>query len=310
MRDFVDLSTSFEVTFLFIQLNSMAKILLKKIIVASFISIAILFSFSCKSTSKIEKVNVVDLLEPDFDVYFSIPVQENFEFSKKLVSSFLLNGDEDSEKDVEKIVKRIDFLYVGLNLDSKEYEISASGDFPTTLSKLVLTEKKGWKKEKYSSYVYRTHSASGVNLSMINPDIAVLSSNSKKIETQLSRYNSIIAGENLERIDFQTSDKDIIFYFPDGNKAFSLFIPVDIKLGGVKSFKGVLSNSSKPEVFDLNVFIDSTDTRMLKATSVLLRLGLMGTPAQIIVENDVLTISNLNLDWNSIIDLAKSSSSK
>ncbi len=283
----------------------------KKVAVAVFVAMAIFFDFaaiSCKSTSEIAKVEPIQLLSADSDAYFSIPVQPNFEFSKKLVKSF---ADKSiSENDVVRILERVDTIFAGTNLSGTKFELSASGNFPVALSKFFLTEKNGWKKHKFSSYSYNEHLDSSFSLSFISSDLVCIASSADATEKQLSKCDAIRSGENVQNVEFETSPSDITFYFPDSKGILSMLVGQNqMLLSCFKSASGSLSQIQGVQAFSLKLELELSDPRMKMAVSGILRLAFLGTPVEISTSDNSVSIAGLALDWASVFALACGSAS-
>ncbi len=282
----------------------------KKVAVAVFAAMAIFFEFtttSCKSTSGLSSVEPIELLSVDSDAYFSIPVQPNFDFSKKLVKS-VASDDSISEKDVNRILERIDTIYASMNLTGSAFEMSASGNFPVKLSKFFLTEKNGWKNHKFNSYKYNEHLDSGLALSFLSSDLVCLSSSSKIVEKQLKKCDDILSQSDVQNVSFETSDSDICFFFPNAADILSMLVGDNAMLSACfKSAYGSLRQIPDSENFDLTLTLSLADSRMKMAVSGILRLAFLGTSVGISTAEDSVTLTGLMLDWNSIFSLVSSS---
>ena len=282
----------------------------KKVAVAVLAAMAILFEFtaiSCKSTSNLSSVEPIELLSVGADAYFSIPVKSNFDFSKKLVESVASDGSI-SEKDVVRILERVDTIYAGMNLSGSAFEMSASGNFPVALSKFFLTEKNGWKNHKFSSYKYNEHMDSGLALSFLSSDLVCISSSPKIVEGQLGKCDAIISKADVQNVSFETSDSDICFFFPKAADILSMIVGDNaMLLSCFKSAYGSLRQVPGSEDFDLKLTLSLADPRTRMAVSGILRLAFLGTSVGISSAEDSVTLTGLLLDWNSIFSLVASS---
>src|SRR5574344_1681174 len=180
------------------------------------------FLFSCKSvqSSKMEEVHPLSLLDPTNTFYIAVPVQKN----RSLCNEILLTKVEGmTKKNAEKITQYIKTMYVGISKVNQEYamQVAASGNFPTWMEKMVLTEKNGWTANKYkdTKYNYYTKVESDQSLFFPNSKIVCYA---KDVSTMIDRYVSnelySIKPEHLFLI--QNSD-DILFYLNEpGNFLF------------------------------------------------------------------------------------------
>jgi len=278
----------------------MNKISIKKIAITSFILLVAFFNFSCQSTKLLEKVELVELLDTDSTFYISIPVKNNFEFSKYLVLSFLSKTENSiKEKDLDKLLKRIENLYVAVNPSTKEYQMSASGNFPKTLSKLFLTEKKGWSKKKFNSHTYSENKQTGFDLAFITSDIACFSSNSTLLEKQLSRYDDLLANKELEKVDLEISETDLTFYLKY-TKDFLAF-----RLGGIKSVNGKLVQIKDEKKFDTSIVLDLENQNQFVAKAIvgLVKISLNGVTNKISLNDNKIYVEEVILDWNQLSEM-------
>ncbi|MCR5290683.1 MAG: hypothetical protein K6E51_11885 [Treponema sp.] len=94
-------------------------------------------------TQALKEVDPVYVIGSDGAVYFHIPVKQNKDFVKSLFQSAV---NDISESDAQKIVDRIDIVYavLGSDTDKNRLQVSASGSFPMTAIKFVMTQKNGW----------------------------------------------------------------------------------------------------------------------------------------------------------------------
>lgn len=281
----------------------MLKFNFRKLAAAAFVAVAIFFQ-SCQTVKKGQVVEPIDLLNPDASLYVYVPVKSHPGFVKHTIRAITGAGDADAEK----IVKRTDSLFIA-NSAVSGAEISAKGDFPSSLMKFALTEKKGWKQQSYDNFAYYEHTPSRLQFALPTSDLVCLS---YKAESMLDRYKSKLFAEDLDSVsvvapeinDFLTAGNsdEIRFYSRVDGSLFQNFL--DGSSLSIKYITGKLVALPDTEMFDLTLVLELSDVRTIKAACAMLRLALLGSPAKIVQSADTkITVTGLTLSWNDILKM-------
>lgn len=261
---------------------------------------ALLLAFlaSCSSAAGAGSVDPMSLLDSGANAYFSVPVRENFDFSKKVVFSFVSKKDV-SEKDIEKILERIDTLYSCVDFSTGGIQMSSSGNFPVTLSKFFMTEKNGWKSKKFGLHKYSEHS-SGLDLSFISSDLACVSTGSAPLEKMLSRYDSALAGGEIDTTEFPTDERDITFFFPNASDILDpLFEGLPVRISGVESVSGSLFQVSGREEFDMTLRLTLRDPKHVRALCAIFSLA----GFQVSADGSDVVLGGFRMSWSDVISM-------
>ncbi len=234
-----------------------------------------LFFVACSSSPKFTEVSPVELLGEGETAYLLIPVPQNRAFTEKAIS--FLSGDGDiSQKDVSRLLSRLETVALSVFSQNSDFAwtLCASGNFPTTLSKLVLTEKNGWYKRDFENLRY--YQSEEMAISMMTDSAACASSKTANAESTLSRWLSIQKGESAkgasdEIKSFLESDGDggnIRFFVPNATTFFESFIGIPL---GVKSVRGILTQVQNEELFDSEFEIEFSNPFAALAFSAVVR---------------------------------------
>ncbi len=253
---------------------------------------------SCASSSLPADVAARDLLVPDAEIYFSVPVEPNKSFLMK-ASSLALSGTKPG--DVRKMLERIDAVYIscsGIDGASPTIGAVASGSFPATLAGFFLKEGNGWRRREVGAHKCYDHMDTGYGLSFASSSLACLASDGDALSAELSRFDSALSGSLLERVDFAESDGAISFFIPDGGWFMETFLSNGfIKIGGVESVAGFLSQVEGAEAFDVSLSLKVPDERMRRAVSGMMRI--FGLRAEVLGED--ISVSGVRLGWDALL---------
>ncbi|MBR1722978.1 MAG: hypothetical protein IJ727_10940 [Treponema sp.] len=265
---------------------------LRSLKLAALILVAVSF-FSCKSIPDFEPVEPIELLDGDAAVYMSIPVQANRDFVNRAISRI----GRIAEADAEKVSQRLEVAYISIDAEGA-LQLSASCDIPTTFLGFVLTEKNGWKKSETEGVPFYTHTLTAYQLCVPSNENLFLS---KDIKDALCRFNILsrpdlyVADGNKRVKSFdellrekgyaflhENNSPDIKLYSPDPSYLINAFFgPVGIK-STVSSVYAVLSQyKGVKNQFNATLILNLSDSRTVKATIGLLKIGLFGLPVRI-----------------------------
>ncbi len=249
-----------------------------------------------------------ELLSAGKSAYLLIPVPQNRDFTERAVTFLSKSGASDvSKKDISRILSRLDVVALSVSAGEKnpDWELSATGSFPTTLSKLVLTEKNGWKKHQFDSMQYYEGELAGLSLSMMNGSAACASSKNESLEDLLSRW--ILAQQNAEKdenqlewdissfLEAEENAGDIRFFVPSAGDFMEAFIGVPL---GVNSVRGTLRQIEGVEEFDSILELELFNPFVAIALSaVARRMGLSVS----LSDDGFYVVSGLRVGWEQIL---------
>lgn len=293
--------------------------------VAAAFAVATAVLSSCSSSPSLVDVEPADMLGADRAAYLQIPVPQNREFTERAVA-FLADGA--SEGDIRRVLSRLDVVAISLGQDGG-WELAATGDFPTTLSKLVLTEGNGWKKREAAGVRYYEGSA-GMSLSMMTDGSAVAGSSAASVEELLARWSAfqsaaggkadgtagpeeparpegivpeevasfLAAGGGLGETALYEASPDgrIRFFVPSAGRFLAAFVGVPL---GVRSVRGSLLQVEGEEAFDSVLGIEFGHPMYALAFGALAR-G-MGGVRVTQGEGGLTVVSGLRVGWDQLL---------
>ncbi|MBQ4377686.1 MAG: hypothetical protein II821_00605 [Treponema sp.] len=287
---------------------------------------------SCKSTPDLAPVDAFELLDGDAAMYLTIPVQNNQSF----VSSAIQKVARVAQNDAEKIAGRLDMAYVAVGSDGR-VQLSCGGNIPTTFIGMALNEKNGWNAGAKDGQVFYTSSATGFELCIPSDSNVFLASD---IGRMAKRYNkiaySVYSEENLKKnknadtiLAYKNSSEkllseflkeydykflhenissNIMLYSPNPKFFLRNFLgAVDVRTT-ISSIYGTVAPYNKVNGYDYTVtlVLNLSDSRTVKATEALLKVGLFGMASKISqTGQSQITIVDLLLTKNQILSLVR-----
>lgn len=260
-----------------------------------------LFFTGCKSAPLENTVDPVELLSDDGAIYLTVPVGPNRDFVKQAVMRLA----SCSESDAEKITDRTDNIYICIGRNGN-VELSCSGDFPSKMIGLALSEKNGWTKNTYNEYKYFKNRRSSYEISLPSSSAAIISVN---VETMLSRYDEC-ANNDLHSVSM---DKDVYAFLKSENSAdiqiFSplpkvfvkTFIGADVN-APVESITGSFSRLKQGSEFGLKITVKMSDPKTVKAAAAALKIALFPVPAKIVQTGYLeITVTDITLGFDDLL---------
>jgi hypothetical protein len=293
---------------------------------------ALFFSifFSCKSASPvIPSVDPFALINPDASFYVYMPVKANQKFAQKMLCA---EFEGMSEKDAAQIAGRTDTLIFASDFENSPsmFQIAASGKYPLAAVQLSLTESNGWRKKIYSEttvpYAYYLQKGGSLQIAIPSSVCAVLSDD---VAQMISLYEKALASELLqeEKLTKPVNDTAVTSTSPDGwNEGVydflscgkpgeikfiayhpasfvTLLLKKDINLG-IETIAGTMVQNAKEGIFNLELNIEVTDTRAIKAALSMLKIALFPVPAEIVqIDQNHIKITSLTITWDGLTRL-------
>lgn len=304
---------------------------MKKFFKGAVIFLAALFLtslfFSCQSAPKAKRdIGVLDVLDGQAAVFLYIPVKTHERFLKSTIKSF---SPKIKDGTCDLIIGRTNEVAVcvgnAIINEKKEpsLQFSAKGSYPEFALKTVFKEQKGWEKKVFNGVngdydYFESKNPATLELKAAFPGTFALLGNDVENE---------IAAFDLESSDFSENktapynwdesvykyllsgkNNDIMFYAQDPSIAVRAFLGKNIKLG-MKSIFGRFyeySKSADNKKFGIDVYIELTDARTMKAATALLKLAIFPTAARISAfDSTHILIQDLVVDYDKLLGFFK-----
>lgn len=276
---------------------------------------------SCKSApaAKEAEIDPVALVDTNASFYFYMPVKANAEFAKKVLCKKI---EGLSEKDAESIVNHTKTIVIasGIQNNNSAFQIATSGSYPLIAVQASLTESNGWRKkisaDSACPYTYYVQKGTMMQLSVPSSNSALVS---EDIQPMMQKYqNSMLMqsspeaeyknapdGWDEKTYDFLTCGKPGEIKFIAFNPASFVagFLKKDIKLG-IQSISGTMTQNAKSGIFNLELNVEVTDSRTIKAALSMLKIALFPIPAEIVqVDENHIKITSITITWDGLTDL-------
>lgn len=304
---------------------------MKKFFKGAVIFLTVLFLtstfFSCQSTPNPRKdIGVLDVLDGQSAVFLYVPVKTHEKFLKSAIKSF---SPDIKDGTCDLIIGRTNEIAVCIgNVSSGEkkspvLQFSAKGSYPEFALKSVFKEQKGWMKKVFNGVngdydYFESKNPATLELKAAFPGTFALLGND--VENEIAAYD-------LESSDFSENktapynwdesvykyllsgkNNDIMFYAQDPSIATKAFFGKSIKLG-MKSIFGRFyehSKSSDNSKFGIDVYIELSDARTMKAATALIKLAIFPVAARISAfDSTHILIQDLVVDYSTLLGFFK-----
>lgn len=271
-----------------------------------FCLICIFFS-SCVSLPKGKEVNSIDLLDSQNSFFITIPNNIDDDLIEKVLNNNVPNL---AEREIKKIVDRIDTLYIGVKkLKNPSIQMVVDGNFPKKLIPKVLNSKNGWDVQLFSpensSRNYQIYSANDINLSFPSKNKACIG---RDVGKMISAYDTELFYDdgfesNSSCLDdyfyhFLTEKTDEIrFYSNNPNGFLSSFFGLNLDLKLV-NIAGTIKNDKENEnQYIIKFIFKFNNKKFMKAGKALLKLAFGITNSEVGQSDDdsELIITNIRI---------------
>lgn len=285
-----------------------------------FVIFSLIFS-GCKSLPEGKTVEAIDLIDDKSQFYISIPKDSDPDFLKHVISAYSGLSEEDSEK----ITKRIDVIYAGINKNRKSVEIQAAveAEIPVRFVSRILTKKNGWTKTEYfpklqnqqiKNSKFDIYKNNSTEISFFSENIAVLGRNIfemadqfVKIENESSQdvFSQDFSKLPLELRSYLKNSGNQIRFYSDNPISFLTVLSgtkLNLQLFSVNGF--FVKDENVQDQYFLDLTFNFKNSKFLKAGKSLLNLafGLSDSQAEILSEN-VLTLHSIKISREQLLKI-------
>ena len=276
---------------------------LKFLFTATVISLILPVFWSCKSVPEAEVyVNPLDLIDNKSSFYFRVPTLVDPDFVQRMIQS---NVEGLSESDAEKIVKRIDTMYLGVTKRRKstDFQISADCNFPQIAVKKAFSKKNGWNSDLYTYNTslnlpmeYSVYQRSGMYAAFPAQKIACLGRN---VTDMVKTYHSLAWTEEKETenaipeeirnwLSYDDEDSRYQIRFYAANPQSFLTVMMGVSLNYQLSFvKGkLISDPKDSDQFFMDIEFEFRENRFLLPAKAVISLAFGLTDSDIKTTSD------------------------
>lgn len=279
----------------------------------------VLSFFSCKSTPKIEPVDILNLIDGDAPFLIYIPANSN----QKFVEYAMVKMAGMKEGDAKTIASRSKNIAISTNSDG-EFQIALEGSYPKIGLNIALAEKKGWKQSlsTQTALPMEYYSSEQFGIQVASPESSVLFV-AANVAPILKRYVSEQRRLILKAEEIQDSEdskvlsdeiynflkdndgKEIHFYSQNPAAFVKNFLGKVVSLGLV-TLSGSLVESNADKTFALKLDLTLSSSAVAKASVKMLKLALFPIPAKIVQTGETsVQITDISLTYNQLLNLIK-----
>lgn len=147
----------------------------RNIILLSILFLCFCVLTGCQSAKAVKPLSPADILPDTDDMYLKIPVKENPDICKTIISNFIVTFTQENCQD---FVKHSDVIYASMNFTDRTINAIISGDFPF-FTTMMFTSRNGWKTEtfKYGGKKYKYYvNTEGFQVSLLSDSVMFISS--------------------------------------------------------------------------------------------------------------------------------------
>lgn len=236
---------------------------------------------ACQSVNRMQlpEVEPLSLLSETNDMYFAIPVTEEKELVNSFLSAYIPGLNQE---DADRLSSYVTKIYAGIkdNGTAQFFEITGNSNFPKIAVSTLLTEKKGWSKQKYEAvsseealalkypnkfdYYVNTHQP--MNLSFPSEELFVAGENIFPMLEKYSQRNEII-NTDYNAFLYETSP-NIRFYVKTPKTFLQKVIGLPAQLGMENltgELKNIPENNKKSNRYSLELKVRVIDSKTMKA---------------------------------------------
>lgn len=275
---------------------------------------------ACQSASRmpLPEINALSLLSENNDMYFAIPVAEERNLVNTILTAFIPELTEENANQISSYVTKI---YAGIkeNNSVKTYEIAGESSFPKIAINSLLTERKGWSKQKYEAesneealllkypnkFNYFVNTKQPVTISFPSEEIFIAGQN---IFPMLENFSK---REELKHTDetffLNEPSSNIRFYIKNPKSFLQEFIGILAQFG-MESLTGELinipENNKKSNNYSLELKVRVIDSKTMKAVLKILSFASKMLNGNVEQTDDItIKITGLKMNTEQIISI-------
>lgn len=280
-----------------------------------FCTLVLLFS-SCTTLPKSQKICGIDLLDNQSSFYISIPNNVDKDLIKRVLKTKV---PMIVEKNAEKIVDRIDKVYLGINKEKSitDVQIAIDGNVPKFIISQAFSKKNGWEinsfKPNEKSNNYNIYSNKDFTLAFPSKQLVCFGRDMEQMITNYDFLISNLSNENILKLentiddfyyDYLKENSNEIRFFTNNPKNFlSDFLGTKINLNLIDVAGAFTQNPANKNQYLIKFIFHFKNEKFLKAGKALLKIAFgLNSTDYIDANNNELIISNICIDKEKIIN--------
>ena len=270
---------------------------------------------------KARKVEALSLLDDNSNLYFAIPNSVDDELLEKILKE-RVSGI--TEKEIERIMSRINTVYAGIDISKKIFstdaiQIAVDGNIPKKMVPKLLNKKNGWEvitcnsecAKKYPIYTKQIIQGSDeyINLAFPSNNVACAG---RDIESMLSRYDTFSSPDFLVELQpelqenesimlkdeyfynyLRESNDEIRFFTNNPNTFLASLIGINVDLKIVTVAGAIVKDDEEADKYKIKLMFKFSSNKFLKAGRAILKLAFgfsnkeveEGEDSELIVQN-------------------------
>ena len=270
---------------------------------------------------KARKVEAISLLDDNSNLYFAIPNNVDNELLEKILKE-RVSGI--TEKEIERILSRINTVYAGIDISKKIFstdaiQIAIDGNIPKKMVPKLLNKKNGWEvitcssecAKKYPIYTKQIIQGSDeyINLAFPSNNVACAG---RDIESMLSRYDTFSSPDFLMELQPELqenesimlkdeyfynylleSNDEIRFFTNNPNTFLASLIGINVDLRIITVAGAIVKDDEDTTKYKMKLMFKFSSNKFLKAGRAILKLAFgfsnkeveEGDDSELIVQN-------------------------
>ena len=247
---------------------------------------------------KARKVEALSLLDDNSNLYFSIPNNVDNELLEKILRERVSGL---AEKEIERIISRVNTIYVGIDISRKIFstdaiQISVDGNIPKKMVPKLLNKKNGWEvitcnsecARKYPIYTKQIIYGSDEYLNLAFPSNNIACAG-RDIEKMLTRYDDFSSLDFLPEMQEENesimlkdeyfynylleSNDEIRFFTNNPNTFLSNLIGINVDLKILTIGGAIVKDDEDSSKYKMNLKFKFSSNKFLKAGRAILKLA-------------------------------------